>query len=173
MFQPRRLRTLRRTQLLEDTLFGDTHVAEHRSSETPVEALLELARDNRAWVARIALAALARCDDIPDSWPPAAVRRLEGAPWDYAGLILLALEQAPGEVIGLVLARTHEVLGDDLVAFLRARVESAREPFDLERMQRHVDAAQRDQITALSGGVPGLTAGFCVRDVRPLARRAH
>ena len=141
------------TQLLEDPLFRETVdevVAEHRSSETPVEALLELARDNRAWVGRIALGALARCDDaIPESWPAAAVRRLENAPWDYAGLVLLALERAPGEVIGPVLARMHEVLAADLVGFLRARIESAAETFDLERMQRHVDAAQRDQVTAL------------------------
>jgi len=141
------------TQLLEDPLFSETVdevLAEHRSSGTPVEALLELARDNRAWVGRIALGALARCDDeIPASWPAAAVRRLENAPWDYAGLVLLALERAPGEVIGPVLARMHEVLAADLAGFLRARVETAGETFDLERMQRHVDAAQRDQITAL------------------------
>ena len=141
------------TQLLEDPLFRETVdevVAEHRSSETPVEALLELARDNRAWVGRIALGALARCDDeLPESWPAAAVRRLDNAPWDYAGLVLLALERAPGEVIGPVLVRMHEVLAADLVGFLRARIELAAEPFDLERMQRHVDAAQRDQVTAL------------------------
>ena len=162
------------TQLLEDPLFLDTVdevVAQHRSSETPVEALLELARDNRAWVGRIALGALARCDDeIPASWPAAAVRRLENAPWDYAGLVLLALERAPGEVIGPVLARMHEVLAADLAGFLRARVESAGEVFDLERMQRHVDAAQRDQITALLEEYrPSLPAAICATFDRWLA----
>ena len=91
-------------------------VGQVRDLGLPTEVLVSLAGGLRRTGSRGSCCrVLAERDDIPDRWLLMAIRRLQAAPWDLAGLYLLSLEKAPGEVIGNVLAKADDVRADDLV----------------------------------------------------------
>ena len=124
-------------------------VGQVRDLGLPTEVLVSLAGGYDAWLARVVLPVLAERDDIPDRWLLMAIRRLEAASYDLAGLYLLSLEKAPGEVIGNVLAKADDVRADDLAALISARVRSGRETVDAELMRRHVPLAGAETIQTL------------------------
>ena len=124
-------------------------VGQVRDLDLPTEVLVSLAGGYDAWLARVVLPVLAERDDIPDRWLLMAIRRLEAASYDLAGMYLLSLEKAPGEVIGNVLAKAEDVRADDLAALISARVRSGRETVDADLMRRHVPLAGAETIQTL------------------------
>ena len=122
--------------------------AAHVKAGATAGDLIKLASDNRVWVHRIAIAVLARCDDIPEGWVRGVVRRVPDAPYDYAGLLALSLERAPGQVIGPVLAVAHGLLAEDMVALINVRIDGGHETLDLEQLNAHLLAGHRGWVTA-------------------------
>jgi ATP-dependent Clp protease ATP-binding subunit ClpC len=137
-----------RDVLLQDDVFARS-LARVRSLELPTESLVSLGGGHDPWVARLTLPVLAERDDVPDRWLLMAVRRLPSAPWDLAGMLLLSLERAPGEVIGNALAKIDDVLEQDLVALITARVEAGLETVDGELLRRHVPLSLVEEIQGL------------------------
>jgi ATP-dependent Clp protease ATP-binding subunit ClpC len=131
--------------LLTDELFR-TAVRELVSRRPPIDDLVRMARDNRVWVSKIALVAMAGREDVPESWRSTVMRRVNAASYDHAGLFLCSLERAPGEVIGPALSKADQVLAADLVRLIKARIEQGREKFDLERARKNVPRAVRSEI---------------------------
>ena len=106
-------------EILQDELFRAA-VGELAIRKPAMEDLVRLARENRVWVSKIALAVMADRDDVPEKWRSAAVRRLESAAYDHAGLMLFSLERVRGHVIGSALAKADQVITSDLVRLLSA-----------------------------------------------------
>jgi ATP-dependent Clp protease ATP-binding subunit ClpC len=135
--------------LLADELFR-TAVRELASRKPAMDDLVRLARENRVWVSKIALAAMAERDDVPESWRSTVMRRVNAASYDHAGLFLRSLERAPGEVIGPALAKADQVLPADVALLIKARIEAGREKFDLERARKNVPRAVRSEMETLT-----------------------
>lgn len=137
-----------REELEESERFGSA-VERLAARRLPIEALLKLAREGNRWVARIALGALARRDDIPSDWAPYAARRLRRAPYDQAWLFLRTLERAPDEVIGLALAQIAHVIDRDLAELIAARVREGRENVGEDTFREHVPPALAPEVESL------------------------
>ena len=137
-----------RRTLEEDPIFVGG-VAAVRALDLPTEALVSLAAGHDAWITRLVLPVLAERDDIPDRWLLTAIRRIQPAPFDLAGLYLLSLVKAPGEVIGNALAKADAVHNEDLAELITARVEAGRETVDAELMRRHVPLTAAEEIEDL------------------------
>ena len=95
-------------RLPRDERFED-EVARLAQPEVDVDAVLRLSRGNNPYVACMALAALARRDDVPTSWTDSAVRALRRVPNEVEPFIYDALvEHAVQPVIGPVLCQLDE-----------------------------------------------------------------
>lgn len=95
-------------RLPRDKRFED-EVARLALPEIDVDAVLRLSRGNNAYVACMALAALAKRDDVPQWWTDSAVRALRRVPNEVEPFIYAALvEHAALPVIGPVLAQLDE-----------------------------------------------------------------
>ena len=138
-----------RTVLLADAEFCEA-VERLEAHRLAVADLVEIGLDDRRpWVSRIALATLARRNDVPETWPSSAIRRVSSADWDYAGLLLLTLEHAPGEVLGPALSKIDDVVATDLAALLTTRVEAGREQVSLRTMTANVPRSLRGNVALL------------------------
>jgi ATP-dependent Clp protease ATP-binding subunit ClpC len=137
-----------RMELISEPMF-EKAVEQVRGLGLSTDDLISLCSSEGPWIARIVLPVLAERDDIPDRWVSLAIKRLEPAPWDLAGLLLLSLEKAPGEVIGKALESADDVDVDDLAALISARVESGGETVDEELVRRHLAAPMTYRIQEL------------------------
>jgi len=137
-----------RAEVMSNEVFR-TAVAELTAQRPPIDDLVRLARDNRIWVSKLALAVMASRDDVPESWRSTAIRRLNSATYVHAGFYLSSLERIPGRVIGPALAKADQVHLPDLAQLISVRIESGRETFDLERARKNVPRAVRGEIEAL------------------------
>ena len=134
--------------ILADELFG-TAVGELAIRSPPMEDLVRLARENRVWVSKVALAVMSDRDDVPEKWRSAVIRRLDAASYDHAGLMLFSLERVSGQVIGSALAKADQVITTDLIRLLKTRIESGRETFDIEQARKNIPRAARGNMEFL------------------------
>ena len=114
--------------------------------ETPVSEVVDLARHPDGWTASIALAALARRDDVPDGWAEAGFRGLPRYSNCEDAFQLRALARhAPAPAIGRILARTDGINPEYVVEFVRSRIADG-ETVDAATFHGHVTIGQADAL---------------------------
>jgi ATP-dependent Clp protease ATP-binding subunit ClpC len=113
---------------------------------TPVDEVVELARDHDGWVASMALAALAERPDIPSDWPAWALRHIRRPSYceDRLQLRALARHAQSDRAIGPVVAEIEALPDDAVVDFVRARIEQDEE-LDADTFRGHVKLPSGDE----------------------------
>ncbi len=100
-------------------------VAALADETTPVSEVIELARHPDGWAASMALAALARRDDVPEDWVDAAIRSLPRPSHSEDAFQLRAIARhAPGRAIGRILGRNEGIHAEYVADFVTARIEA-------------------------------------------------
>jgi ATP-dependent Clp protease ATP-binding subunit ClpC len=100
-------------------------VATLADDDTPIETVVSFSRDGDGWVASMALAALARRDDVPEEWSTWAARNPVRPSVCEDVLLLRALAlHAREPVIGAILPSLDSIRQDAIVEFVRNRVDN-------------------------------------------------
>jgi ATP-dependent Clp protease ATP-binding subunit ClpC len=106
--------------------------------ETPIEDVVALGRDSNGWVASMALAALARRNDVPADWPEWALRHVIRPSYCEDALQLRALARtARGRSIGPIVAAISSLPDAAVVEFVQTRIQGGEE-IDAETFRGHV-----------------------------------
>jgi ATP-dependent Clp protease ATP-binding subunit ClpC len=126
-----------------------TEVARLADPEVDVGAVVRLARDDNAYIACMALTALARREDVPADWTRWAIRALRRVPSDLEPSLYAALAvHAYRPVIGQALALLDEgVNWQYLARFIRDR-RAHGESVSAETFQRDVPVQLADTVAS-------------------------
>ena len=118
------------------------------NEDTPVEDVVALSRDGNGWVASMALAALARRDDVPYEWVIWATRH-PGRPSNIEDALLLdaLATHALEPVIGAVLPALGSIQSEAALEFVRERFKRGEVVSTATFERASLD--DEDQITAI------------------------
>ena len=123
--------------------------------DTPISAVIDLARHPDGWAASMALVALERRDDVPDEWVDAAIRGLPRPSNCEDAFQLRAIARHAGaRAIGRILGRTEGIYPGYVVDFVTARLE-AGEHIDVDTFRGNVTAGQADDLESYLDRIGG------------------